>query len=236
MAARRSSTAEVPSRTLPTSVRGMRTRSALVGAARVVFGRDGYVNARITDISHEADVAAGSFYTYFTNKEEIFGAVFEEVQEEMLHPRMADSEVHADVVSTIEANNRVYLDLYRRNAPLMAVIEQVATVNDDFRRMRLKRSRAFAARNARSIKRLQSLGLADPDLDPDVAAKAISGMVSRLAYATYVLDDPIPFDVLVATTTRLWLNALRIPDESPRPAKVGRDRRLRHLNSASGSS
>ena len=219
MAVRRSSAAEVPLRTVPTSARGMRTRAALVAAARVVFARDGYVNARITDISQEAEVAAGSFYTYFTSKEEIFQAVFEEVQEEMLHPRMAETEVHADVASTIEANNRVYLDLYRRNAPLMAVIEQVATVNDEFRQLRLKRSRAFATRNARSIRRLQSLGLADPDLDPEVAARAISGMVSRLAYSTYVLDDPIPFDVLVATTTRLWLNALRIPDELPAAAR-----------------
>lgn len=193
----------------------MRTRAALVAAARVVFGRDGYVSARITDISQEADVAAGSFYTYFNSKEEIFQAVFEEVQEEMLHPRMAETEVHADVVSTIEANNRAYLDLYRRNASLMAVIEQVATVNDDFRAMRLKRSRAFADRNARSITRLQGLGLADPALDPVIAARAISGMVSRLAYTTYVLDDPLPFEVLVATTTRLWLNALRIPDQLP---------------------
>jgi len=223
MAGRRTSTAEAGARTTPTSTRGMRTRAALVAAARVVFGRDGYVNARIIDISQEADVAAGSFYTYFNSKEEIFQAVFEEVQEEMLHPRMAETGVHADVVSAIEANNRAYLDVYRRNAPLMAVIEQVATVNDDFRAMRLKRSRAFTGRNARSITRLQRMGLADPALDPVIAARAISGMVSRLAYTTFVLDDPLPFEVLVATTTRLWLNALRIPDELPSTSDVVAD-------------
>ncbi len=212
---RRPITPDLGARNLPTSTRGMRTRIALVAAARVVFARDGYVDARITDISREADVAAGSFYTYFTSKQEVFQAVFDEVQEEMLHPRMGETEVHADVVTTIEANNRAYLDLYRRNARLMAVIEQVATVNEEFRGMRLKRSRAFADRNARSIRRLQKRGLADPELDPQVAAMAISGMVSRLAYATYVLEDPVPFDVLVATTTRLWLNALRIPAEIP---------------------
>ncbi len=213
--ARRATSPDPGPRPLPTSRRGIRTRSALVAAARVVFARDGYVDARIADISTEADVAAGSFYTYFTSKQEIFGAVFDEVQEEMLNPRTVESDVHADVVSAIEANNRAYLELYRTNASLMAVIEQVATVDDAFRRMRLRRSRAFVDRNARSITRLQRLGLADPELDAEVAAKAISGMVSRLAYTTYVLEDPVPFDVLVATTTRLWLNALRIPAEIP---------------------
>ena len=215
MVGRRTDGVGIISRTVPTSARGLRTRASLITAARVVFARDGYVNARITDISRQAHVAAGTFYTYFDSKEEIFKAVFEAVQEEMLHPRMGETAVHADVASTIEANNRAYLDLYRRNARLMAVIEQVATINDEFRQMRLTRSRAFADRNARSIRRLQSLGLADSKLDPEVAAKAIAGMVSRLAYSTYVLDDPIPFEVLVWTTTRMWLNALRIPEEPP---------------------
>jgi AcrR family transcriptional regulator len=40
------------------------------------------------DIAAEANAAAGSFYTYFTNKEEIFAAVLEEVHEEMLHPHV----------------------------------------------------------------------------------------------------------------------------------------------------
>ncbi|HEU0102842.1 MAG TPA: TetR family transcriptional regulator [Mycobacteriales bacterium] len=190
-----------------------------MSAAREIFARDGYVAARINDISQRAEVATGSFYTYFNNKAEIFTAVFDAVQEEMLHPRIAADGAHDDIVAHIEANNRAYLELYRSNAALMAVIEQMVTVNDEFRAMRRERGRAFAARNARSISRLQAQGLADPDLDADVAARAISGMVSRLAYATFVLEDDVPFETLVATTTRLWVNALRIPvGEAPTAA------------------
>ncbi|MBN9622078.1 MAG: helix-turn-helix transcriptional regulator [Actinobacteria bacterium] len=61
-------------RPAPRSPRGLRTRTALVEAARTVFERDGYLEARITDITKEAGVAAGSFYTYFDSKEEIFEA------------------------------------------------------------------------------------------------------------------------------------------------------------------
>ncbi|MYS96131.1 TetR family transcriptional regulator [Streptomyces sp. SID5469] len=46
--------------------RGVRTRDALVAAARRIFERDGYLEARIVDIAAEAGVAAGSFYTHFT--------------------------------------------------------------------------------------------------------------------------------------------------------------------------
>ena len=48
-----------------------------MGAARRVFERDGFLDARITDITAEAGVAAGPFYTYFTGKEDAFAAVIE---------------------------------------------------------------------------------------------------------------------------------------------------------------
>src|SRR5919108_2822994 len=93
----------------PRTARGARTRAALVKAARTVFERDGYLNARLTDITAEADVATGSFYTYFTNKEEIFAAVLAEAQEEMLHPHVRAMTDSDDPVALIEAANRAYL-------------------------------------------------------------------------------------------------------------------------------
>ena len=196
---------------LPRSPRGTRTRDALVAAARRVFERDGYLDARITDIAAEAGVATGSFYTHFDGKQAVFAAVMAEVHEETLHPRLEEAPSPGDPVAVIEAANRAYLKAYRRNAKLMGLMEQVALIDDDFRRLRLKRARAFAERNAKSIRRLQAEGLADPSLDPLLAAHALDGMVSRMAGAAFVHGARIPFESLVATVTRLWANALRIP-------------------------
>jgi AcrR family transcriptional regulator len=182
-----------------------------VAAARTVFERDGYLNARLSDITAHAKCSTGSFYTYFDNKQEIFAAVLDEAQEEMLHPhvrQVADSE---DPVAVIEASNRAYLQAYERNAKLMRLLDQVATIDDDVRDLRLRRSAAFAERNARSIADLQARGLADPALEPLLAARALSSMVGRMANAVYVLGDHVPFEELVQTLTRLWANALRLP-------------------------
>jgi AcrR family transcriptional regulator len=194
-----------------------RNRAALVGAARRVFERDGYVRARITDIADEAGVAHGSFYSHFDGKPAIFAAVMAEVEEEMLHPGPVLTA--GDPVAVIEAANRAYLEAYQRNARLMALLEQVATVDESFRELRRKRSAAFLDRNARAVRRLQQAGLADPGLDPDLTSLALSTMVSRSAYAAFVLETP-PADpeALAATLTRLWVNALcirtgRIPTE-----------------------
>jgi AcrR family transcriptional regulator len=198
-------------RELPRTARGARTRAALVAAARVVFERDGYLNARLTDITAEAKCSTGSFYTYFTNKEEIFAAVLEEAQEEMLHPHVREVADTEAPIAVIEASTRAYLVAYKKNAKLMRLLEQVATIDDDVRELRRNRGLAFAERNARSIRDLQERGLADAEIDPHTAARALSGMVGRMAYSVYVLGDHVPYEELVATLTRLWANALRLP-------------------------
>lgn len=204
----------------PTTKRGARTRAALVKAARKVFERDGYLDTRLTDITKEAQCAAGSFYTYFANKEEVLAAVLLEAQEDMLHPGMARVDGQGDPYAVLEASNRAYLEAYRRNAGLMALLEQVAQVEPEFRAFRSRRAEAFVRRNARGIAALQAQGVADPDIDPMLASRALSGMVSVMAYNAFVLGEkqeegePVDFGELVSTLTRLWANALRFPDHS----------------------
>ncbi|QWC86724.1 TetR/AcrR family transcriptional regulator [Nocardioidaceae bacterium] len=192
----------------PTTARGARTRSSLVAAARTVFERDGYLAARLVDIAAEAGVATGTFYTWFAGKEEVFAAVLDAAREDMLHPGEAHVEDTDDPVAVIEASTRAYLEAYRRNARLMVLQEQVATIDADFRAQRLERGDAFIRRNARSIERLQRRGLADARLDPVMTATALSSMVSRLAYSAFGLGADWTVDQLVETCTLLWANAL----------------------------
>jgi AcrR family transcriptional regulator len=196
----------------PASARGTRTRKALVAAAREVFERDGFLDARITDITAAAGVASGSFYTYFTSKEDAFAAVMAEIEEEMLHPRLREATDRDDPVGMIDAANRAYLSAYRRNAKLMGLMEQVALLDERFCALRFERARAFTRRNAQALRRLQERGLADPELDPMLAAEALSVMVSRMAYLRYVQGfGKASQDALTTTLTRLWIGALGIP-------------------------
>jgi AcrR family transcriptional regulator len=206
-------TEDLPTREPPRTPRGERTRAKLVAAARTVFERDGFLDARLSDITTEAGTAAGSFYTYFTNKDEVFAAVLQEAEDEMLHPHVREMTDSDDPVAIIEASNRAYLTSYQRNAKLMALLEQVAAVDDTFRRLRKRRGDAFVTRNARSIRDLQVRGLADPEVDPMLAASALSSLVSRTAYAVFVMGETWDIDELVRNLTRLWANALRLPQK-----------------------
>ena len=201
----------------PATERGLRTRAALVAAARKVFERDGYLDARLIDITRAANCSSGTLYTYFSGKEEVFAAVLEVAQEDMLHPGMPHVASDDDPAAVIEASNRAYLKAYKRNSKLMGLLEQVANIDPEFRELRTSRSNAFVRRNARSIANLQAKGQADPDLDPVLASRALSAMMSRIAFGHFVTgedrdDTPtVTEEDLVQIATRLWVNALRIP-------------------------
>jgi AcrR family transcriptional regulator len=195
-------------RVTPRSARGIRTRNALIAAARVVFERDGYLEARLADISAEAGVASGSLYTYFEGKEEIFQAVAEQVTEEMVHPHLRARTGVTDPRELIDLSNREYLRAYKKNAKLMGLFEQVSQIDEEFRALRIERANQFVQRNAKMIRTLQDTGAADADLDPLLTAHALSGMVSRMAYVAYVQLVPMPFERLVDTLNKIWIKAL----------------------------
>lgn len=194
----------------------MRTRAAIVAAARVILERDGFSDARIGDITQEAGVANGSFYTYFASKAEVVGALLPEIEEDLLDPA-AGTEARGvpDIATRVETMIRAYLDNYRRNVKLLKVLEEVTLAEKTVAEWRLERSREFARRAAVDITSWQYRGLVDPDLDPVVTARALSSMVVRMAYFVYAVGDTIAFDDLVANLSRLWANALRLPAAPP---------------------
>jgi AcrR family transcriptional regulator len=71
--------------------RGEATQATLVRAAKRIFERDGFLDARITDITAAAGTATGSFYKYFSSKEEIFLAVVEAPPTRGFTPRRSRS-------------------------------------------------------------------------------------------------------------------------------------------------
>jgi AcrR family transcriptional regulator len=65
-----------------TDRRRARTRARLLGAARELFGEKGVGATRIGEITERADVAAGSFYNHFSDKDAIVKTLLSEIAED----------------------------------------------------------------------------------------------------------------------------------------------------------
>src|SRR5690349_6178078 len=60
------------------------TRAALVAAARTLFAQRGYANVGTEEIVRSARVTRGALYHHFNGKEDLFRAVFEAVETELM--------------------------------------------------------------------------------------------------------------------------------------------------------
>jgi AcrR family transcriptional regulator len=193
--------------------RGLRSRAALVAAARTIFERDGFQNARITDISKLAGMAHGSFYTYFSSKEEIFQEVIKDLLVELMGAGSPRAENGDGVMARIERANRLYLEAYQRHARLLRTWDEVATFNDDLAALLRLGQLQFVSRAERTLQKLQREGRLDPEIDPHYAATALTSMVGGFARTWFITGEEFGLERAVIQLTRLWANAIGL-DES----------------------
>jgi AcrR family transcriptional regulator len=216
-----------PVSSAPLTARGARTRAALVKAARALFERRGYLDTNVGDIAKRARVAHGTFYTYFSSKEEIFAEVADALQQDLVH--IADAEPHlpadAPLSARIERSNRGYLRGFEQNARMMGVLEQVATFNPRLAAIRRASRRYYVQRNTASIRRWQEQGLVDRRIDPGYAASALGSMIDRSAYVWLVLGEPYDLEHATVQLTRLYCNALGLPYHRDAESEPGPSRR-----------
>ncbi|OZM83576.1 TetR/AcrR family transcriptional regulator [Pseudonocardia sp. MH-G8] len=195
---------------LPNSERGRRTRRQLLVAAREVFERDGFLDARVTDISAAAGASHGSFYTYFESKTDIFRTLCaQEMDALYLGTGSGDpSGGEPDPIARIERSNRRFVEIYKRNAALLGLLEQVTAYDEEVRKLRMAVRDRAVSRVQHSIVQLQDAGLADRDLDPFHSASALVTMVNGTAHFWLVLGEQFDEETLVHTLTQLWVRAL----------------------------
>jgi AcrR family transcriptional regulator len=203
----------------PSTARGKRTRAQLLDAARVVFERDGFLDARVADIAAVAGLAHGSFYTYFDSKAAAFRTLVNEVMENGLYapsrPASPRTDGRAPTVAEawrrIEEGNRRYLELFLRDRKLLALFEQVASFDEELRRYRVQLRQRSVTRAADGIRRLQEWGLADAELDAELASHALNSMVTQYVYFWLVMGQDLDEEASVATLTRLWARSIGLP-------------------------
>lgn len=196
---------------MPQTQRGRNTRAKLLDAARRVFERDGYLDVKITDITQEAGVASGSFYTYFENKEEILRVLLTMMRSDLLSHSEGDPPFSDDPVESIRRATRSYFDTYRKNLGLMRIFEQMAVMDDAFREMRLERSAIFIERNARSIRRIQEEDGVNASVSPELLSMALSSMASRTAQLVFNFGYPVDdVDEVIETIVHVWVRSLKI--------------------------
>lgn len=196
----------------------IRNRRAILDAARECFRERGYDNSTIRDIVRRTGLAAGTFYNYFSSKQDIFAALLTDFLGRLNH-NLTECRRSAD-----SADNFIYfayLALFRATASDPLVYE-LAHRND----------RAIRELFGSDILGLTMLSLEEdvstavdhgllPDLDQEYLCAAFFGvgyeLSLRLAYRAHAHPDKAEVEARKATkfATDLFLRGLR--QDAPLP-------------------
>ncbi len=86
------------------------TREALISAARELFGERGYGAVGTEEIVRRARLTRGALYHHFKGKEDLFRAVYEAVERELVEQIAATALSAGDPVQALRAGARAFLD------------------------------------------------------------------------------------------------------------------------------
>ena len=86
------------------------TRTALSAAARQLFTERGYAATSTTEIVERAGVTRGALYHHFAAKDELFRAVFEQLEGEVTEHVAHEALTSPDPLEQLRRGTRAYLD------------------------------------------------------------------------------------------------------------------------------
>lgn len=187
-------------------------RAGLIVAARRVFAAKGLHAARITDITAEARVAAGSFYTYFASKDAIFAAVVDEIRQQgdrhvTLGPSpTTPTEAVEWLAQTVRSHTQGLIESVGEwlhiNIATLGDEELCATIRDQHDPFSEALRVAFADWCSR--------GWIDAGVPTDLAVEALTAMSEQSVAQWFLLDPVRPSEDFAADQLVLgWTEALR---------------------------
>jgi AcrR family transcriptional regulator len=101
--------------------RGEATRAALIGAARELFVSKGYFATGTEEIVAKADVGTrGALYHHFTDKEDLFRAVFDQVQNDLAAATIVNE--RDDALDLLAAALEQFLDASADNPDVQQIL------------------------------------------------------------------------------------------------------------------
>jgi AcrR family transcriptional regulator len=178
----------------------IRNRAAILEAARMVFCEVGYGAATVRDIIRGTDLATGTFYNYFPDKESVLRVLIEEFQREL---RRRVHEARAQATSLEEMLHSAFLCCFRVFVEDEVILELMLRIHDLTSATALEPAIRELAEDLREKSREGII----PPIDIDYLAQAIVAVAAELAFGM-LRQKPADVDGATRFATELFLGGI----------------------------
>jgi len=170
----------------------------IIAAATKVFARKGFFHAKVSDIAKEAQVADGTIYLYFENKDDILISLFEEQMKVVLENMVQQISQERDAIKKIEKFALTHLRLIELNKNMAEIIQVELRQSSKFMK-EYKNEQFMQYLNLISdvIREGQEQGVFKKDVIPDIAKRAVFGALDEMS-RFWVLSTHKKYDIETA--------------------------------------
>ncbi|MBC7290093.1 MAG: TetR/AcrR family transcriptional regulator [Actinotalea sp.] len=175
-------------RTAPRTTKGTRTRARILRVAAEVFAEHGYHDASIVKITEAADVGQGTFYLYFSSKQEVFEEVVRDLNQQVRHAMFEASSAETDRIAAERAGFRAFFRFAAQNPALYRIVRQAEFVAPQMLRWHYER---IAEGYVDGLRTAQARGELAP-IDPEVLAWALMGIGEIVGMRWALWEDDAP--------------------------------------------
>jgi len=178
---------------------GRKTMRKLLDAAMIVFARRGYYAARVDDIVKVARTSHGTFYLYFSNKEDLLRALVGEAGEVVASLDESLGAVGPTEQGWQELRRWMeqFSETWQRYAPVLRAWSDLAMSDAELS----AQGHAAAGAVAQTLASRIAESGPQPGIDPNAAAEAVVAMVDRFHYLRQFAGEPIDASALDTLTT-----------------------------------
>lgn len=164
------------------SERQTQKRSQIIEAAILVFADKGYHSARVADIASEAQVADGTIYLYFKNKEDLLIRIFEDKMTLLITELEAALEGCVDPKQQLKVCAQQHFEQIKRYPELAKVLQvELRQSQRFFNDYKPKKLWSYLAIFVKAIEDGQRQGLFRSDIPADILSWSFFGSLDELA-------------------------------------------------------
>ena len=185
--------------------RGRLTRRRLLDAGARVFATKGYHATRVDDIVKLARTSHGTFYLYFSNKEELFHALAEEVADAMRELAESLGPITPGDSGRDELRDWIgrLSDLYDNWGAVIRTWTEAEIGSSEFGRLGTDVLTQFTR-----VVTSRVAEVAPSDIDAGIASLALVAMLERVHYYSLTQQVRVEHDAMVDTLARVTHAAL----------------------------